>query len=75
LSNIKKALSKEERQPFYDVTAMTNELLDEEKKAIDKEIISLRPESANIVVIPSPAGFYKRTSTSSTNVPLIRFFL
>jgi hypothetical protein len=40
LSNIKKALSKEEQQPFYDVTAMTNALLDEEKKAIDKEIIS-----------------------------------
>ncbi len=41
--NIQQALSKEEQQPYYDVTEMTNELEENEKKAIDKEIISLRP--------------------------------
>jgi hypothetical protein len=35
--------SKEEKQPYYDVTEMTNALVDEKKKAIDLEIISLRP--------------------------------
>ncbi|EFX75187.1 hypothetical protein DAPPUDRAFT_323629 [Daphnia pulex] len=38
-----KALSKEEQLPYYDVTEMTHELVENEKKAIDKEIISLRP--------------------------------